>query len=84
MRRSEFLPRASDRAVGDRGHGASVAIIDGMDMQPTDMGGGRVGGEEQEQLTRADILKAVNKCTASVDTLKEQFRGLKETVALIR
>lgn len=27
---------------------------------------------------------AVNKCTASVDTLKEQFKGLKEIVALTR
>lgn len=42
------------------------------------------GGEENEQPTLAMILKAVNKCTASVNTLQERFGGLKEEVSLIR
>lgn len=40
--------------------------------------------EETEQPTLADILRAVHKCTASVNTLQEQFGGLKEELGLIR
>lgn len=36
------------------------------------------------QPTLADILRAVNNCTASVNTLKEQFGGLREDVSLLR
>lgn len=35
-------------------------------------------------LKYSEILRAVNKCTASVNTLKEHFGGLKEEVGLIR
>lgn len=41
------------------------------------------GDEETEQPTLADILRAVHKCTESVNTLQEQFGGLKEEVGLI-
>ena len=40
--------------------------------------------EAAEQPTLAQILKAVNKCTASVQTLLQHFGGLKEEVGLIR
>ena len=40
--------------------------------------------EGAEQPTLAQILKAVNKCTASVQTLQQHFGGLKEEVGLIR
>lgn len=41
-------------------------------------------GEEGEQPTLAAILRAVNKCTASVNNLQERFGGLKEEVSLVR
>lgn len=41
------------------------------------------GEEETEQPTLAEILRAVHKCTASVNTLKEHFGGLKEEMSLI-
>lgn len=39
---------------------------------------------EHEQPTLWEILKAVNKCTASVDKLKLHLGSLSEDVALIR
>lgn len=51
-------------------------------MQPADTEEG--GEEEIKQPTQADILRTVNKCAASVNTLKEKFGGLREAVALIR
>lgn len=36
------------------------------------------GDEDTAQPTLAEILRAVNKCTASVNTLQECFGGLKE------
>lgn len=41
------------------------------------------GEDEVEQLTLAEILRAVHKCTMSVQTLLEHFGGLKEEVRLI-
>lgn len=40
--------------------------------------------EDTQQPTLNDILRAVRRCTASVDGLKEQFGGLTETVSLLR
>lgn len=40
--------------------------------------------EDTEQPTLAEILRAVHACTASVNTLKEQFGGLRENVSLQR
>lgn len=40
--------------------------------------------EGGEQPTLAAILRAVNKCTASVNNLQARFGGLKEKVSLIR
>lgn len=40
--------------------------------------------EGSEQPTLAAILKAVNKCTASVNNLQARFGGLKEEVSLLR
>lgn len=60
--------------TGDMQH--LTAIMDGAHIQFSDT--------EQDQLTLADILWAVNKCTASVYTQKEQFGRFEETVALIR
>lgn len=42
------------------------------------------GNEDTAQPTLAETLKAVNKCTASVNTLQELFGGLKKEVFLIR
>lgn len=40
--------------------------------------------EETAQTTLAEILRAVNKCTASANSLQECFGGLKDEVSLIR
>lgn len=40
--------------------------------------------QDTAQPTLADILRVVNKCTASVNTLQEQFGGLREDVSLLR
>lgn len=40
--------------------------------------------EEGEKSTLSEMLRAVKKCTASFNTLKEPFGGLKEEVGLIR
>lgn len=40
--------------------------------------------EDIQKPTLNDILRAVHRCTASVDGLKEQFGGLTETVSLLR
>lgn len=39
---------------------------------------------ELQNPTLAEILRAVHKCTASVNTLQERLGGLKEEVSLIR
>lgn len=38
--------------------------------------------DEQEQPTLVGILRAVHMCTASVNTLKDQFGGLREEVII--
>lgn len=40
--------------------------------------------EDIAQPTLAEILRAVHKCTTSVNTLQECFGGLKKVVSLIR
>lgn len=42
------------------------------------------GDEEDEQPTLAEILRAVNRCTAVVNILQDCFGGLKEEVVLIK
>lgn len=42
------------------------------------------GEDYADQPTLAEILKAIHKCTASVDMPKEHFGELKEKVGLIR
>lgn len=42
------------------------------------------GTQNPEKPTLADILRTVNNCTVSVNTLKEQFGGLREDVSLMR
>lgn len=72
------------RSPGAKLEGAELsqdAIMAQKNMLPADT---EVGGEGSEQPTIADILHAVNKCTASVDHLKEQFGGLKVAVVLVR
>lgn len=69
-----FSPEAADveqEETGDMQH------LDGTDIQPTDT---EENDAKQDQTTLADILKAVNKCTGSVYTLKEQqFGGWKDS-----
>lgn len=38
---------------------------------------------DQKQPTLANILRAVNSCTASINTLKDQFGGLRGDVSLL-
>lgn len=40
--------------------------------------------QDTAQPTLAGILRVVNNCTASINTLKEQFGGLREDVSLLR
>lgn len=43
-----------------------------------------IGEEQGDEPTLATILRAVNKCTVSVNHLQARFGGLKEEVILIR
>lgn len=80
-----------DRAVGEApgreekgGDLALVAITDQPGPPAAKLEEGKEEGEKSKQPTLAEILRAVNICTASVNTLQACFRGLKEEVVLIR
>lgn len=66
---------------GEQPMGAAAMINDQKDTEQEEQG---ENPDEQEKPTLREILKAVNKCTALVDTFKSYLRSLSEDVAVIR
>lgn len=80
----DFNDTEEEECVREQGAGAMLTqgeVSDAIADEPEEH---EEEEEGSEQPTLADILKAVNKCTASVNNLQVRFGGLKEEVSLIR
>lgn len=67
-----------DAVPGCTTHSATAAPAEGTEENSEEE------EEKQAQPILAKIVRAVNKCAASVNTLQEHFGGLKEEVSIIR